>query len=507
MRIRRNPTANAEARSTWSSTARDSRCCSCAKESKYPKLKLYRGKAGPFSKQILQFIDSSAELLKVTRSWKLHQTDGELCAVVEGLRAFAAMDDWRTVIDLIPDQLMNPSSRDSLVSMLRKGARYRHAARILYRTAKKHPVARRMEALAVHLDASAFHVPLLSSPPTSLDATLSRVLSGQNHNIAPLCRALKTTAAHARTTFDTQTRQTLTEGKVHAEVQLLCYILQNPSPSPPRIVCASKDACFLCHCLLQAHGKLLSPRCHGRLYPGWRMPPTPALRPLQTSLNHMLEQKIRDGAAALWKHNGARRRGLPMPCESSCSTAVLSTTTVVGDEAPPSTQIITATEKTPSEPAVDETFVSSHTLVSASDMVPTREVEVQPVESRDTLPQREDWSVGEIYALAQGEAVTSSLPTGRLSRMYTAEQLQVQLEYTTEQQEMGGETPHLEYQIQQLTPCEGRALRESSYTSIIDVSLMAVDEQRNFQLNELAELYLSAGDCIFRLTLQPAQPS
>ncbi|OAA60079.1 hypothetical protein ISF_06090 [Cordyceps fumosorosea ARSEF 2679] len=459
--------------------------------------------------QIGQFLDGSAKLLKILRSWNLHQTDGELCAVIDGLWAFVAIEGWRAVVELIPDSLMNPTSRHSLTTMLRKGARYRNAARALYRAAKKHPVARRMEAVAVHLPSSAFQRPPPPSSPTSLDGTTSRIFAGQKkqHDIVGrMCRALKTDPAAARAAFAAQARNTLADGKFHAEVQLLSAILESGPCATPRVVCASKDACYLCHCLLRAHAQLHTPRCHGRLYPGWRLPATPAFRPLQAALSKTLEQKIRDGAGALLSADGGRRRARrvhPYPCESTCSTAVLSDTTIAVAEPLPVDAGVP-----PSENRSDATIAEkSPTPLEPSPLSSTmRDGNDQAVGSRASSLRSRSWSIGESYALAQGQVVAASLPAAT-SVMYTADALRVQLEYTARRHPGSGvdASRRLEYRIQQLTSREAEILREGSYTSIVDATSLATTEDRTYKLHELADLYLGAGDCIFRLTLQPAR--
>lgn len=523
--------------------------------------------------QISQFLEKSADLLKVISSWVQHRTDSELCAVVDDLCGFVATDQWRAVIDLIPDRLMDPDLRRSLVSMLRKGARYRHAARILYRTAKKCPGARHITAFAVHLPKSSFKRPSLSPSPASLQTTFNRIVPNRKRGADRICQVLKTSSA----TFEAQTHKTLTEGKFHAEVQLLSHILTHPSPNPPRIVCASKDACFLCNCLLQeAHAaKLYTPRCHGKLYPGWRLPPTAELRPLQMSLNRILEQKIRNSAAELLKTSGRQRRRVihPDPCESTCSTAMLSATTVAdadgaadaagggdmlverdSDTTVVENHMIPSDRSSPCENkvsmaqdskslAVGEVSIPQETSSqlsnmvsmardssapsaakdmptppdtssSSSSMASTRKVEEaqRAVASQNaSLSHGDDWTLRQSYALAQGEVVASSLSTDKTSRMYTTDALRVQLEYTrTErgQSTSSAETPQLRYRIQQLTSREAHTVRESGYIPIVDVSSIRVAEERTYKLDELADLYLRAGDCIFRLVLQPAiQPS
>jgi hypothetical protein len=54
--------------------------------------------------------------------------------------------------------------------------------------------------------------------------------------------------------------------KVHAEIQILCFYEQRPHHTPPRAVCASKSAYYLCNLFLEIHGRFSVPRTHGRIY-------------------------------------------------------------------------------------------------------------------------------------------------------------------------------------------------------------------------------------------------
>jgi hypothetical protein len=74
---------------------------------------------------------------------------------------------------------------------------------------------------------------------------------------------------------------TLKKVEIHAEIQLLFYCELKASELPPRVICSSKDACFLCNALIFTHGNMHTPRSHGRLYPGWRLPFFPKLNEIE----------------------------------------------------------------------------------------------------------------------------------------------------------------------------------------------------------------------------------
>lgn len=59
---------------------------------------------------------------------------------------------------------------------------------------------------------------------------------------------------------------------VHAEIQILTYYELNPPDLSPRVIGASKDACFLCGSFLRAHGVYQVPRAHRKIYHQWTVP-------------------------------------------------------------------------------------------------------------------------------------------------------------------------------------------------------------------------------------------
>ena len=95
---------------------------------------------------------------------------------------------------------------------------------------------------------------------------------------------------------------------------------------PPRVVCSSKDACFLCNVFISMHRKMHTPRCHGRLYPGWRLPFSPKLTETERRFNNMLGTHVRSSLTTLI----ARRKKTiyPDPNESTLLTLPLSTSTL-----------------------------------------------------------------------------------------------------------------------------------------------------------------------------------
>ena len=62
------------------------------------------------------------------------------------------------------------------------------------------------------------------------------------------------------------------DAKVHSAIQLLFFYELHPDRPRPRIICSSKNACYLCNLFFQLHGGFQAPRTHGRLYEKWIIP-------------------------------------------------------------------------------------------------------------------------------------------------------------------------------------------------------------------------------------------
>jgi hypothetical protein len=60
---------------------------------------------------------------------------------------------------------------------------------------------------------------------------------------------------------------------VHAEMQLLFhYEFHAPRGLMPRVICATKSACYLCNLFFSLHGRFYIPSTHGRVYEKWTLP-------------------------------------------------------------------------------------------------------------------------------------------------------------------------------------------------------------------------------------------
>ncbi|EAT85179.1 hypothetical protein SNOG_07713 [Parastagonospora nodorum SN15] len=142
---------------------------------------------------------------------------------------------------------MDPGSRRSLINTINKVARYREIA-------QRTLCSDTWELIPVNLPIAAFSRPSEALAMPSLRDTFVRA--------NPLCR--EADVKHMRrlinrpdydvnAQFASQVTNTLTQSKIHAEIQLSYHTEMNPSRLPPRIVASHKDACFLCNTFLAMH--------------------------------------------------------------------------------------------------------------------------------------------------------------------------------------------------------------------------------------------------------------
>ncbi|OTA62693.1 hypothetical protein K449DRAFT_422208 [Hypoxylon sp. EC38] len=329
-----------------------------------------------------EFIKKASRVLRLVRSWTRYQMDLELENLVEGIYRLRKVGDLRALFENghIPDQIMPPSLRASLLNMIHKVARYREAAKFLYRMAREFPLARRMRVVIAQLSKKAFRrVPDDEHTP-ALDTTVSLTEGLKNHekDLTHICRLLngdeegkrcELDKEKANDQFAEQTRETLRRAKIHAEIQLLYYCEQNvPHSRLPRVICSSKDACWLCNEFILLYQKIHMPKSHGRLYPGWRLPTlhTNGFDDLAKRYNQRLQISFKDSLKTLFVRQ--ERTNYPEPNESTLLTLYLSDSTVSSVSLPLSNgkgkgvvemgqEVVLPTQEEPTrelEPAYDE---------------------------------------------------------------------------------------------------------------------------------------------------------
>ena len=469
------------------------------------------------------FVERAKEVIKLVDAWAKHRTPARLAELVEGVYRLWRLGELQDLLNTIPNRIIGPASRKNLLNIISKVARYREAARFLYRTAKKIPLVRRMKIVLVGLPQSVFQkIPANQYTPT-LPSTVSRLstLHGQRWNVGQVCRLLNVSEVEANDRFAQQTRKTLKDAKIHAEIQLLFYCELEASKLPPRVVCSTKDACFLCNAFIRMYGKNHTPRCHGRLYPGWRLPLSLSFKEMEQRFNRELANYIRNSLTTLLSRQ--QKTVYPDPPESTLLTLPVSVSTLrslalpeavfkkEGEVLQPQTPNPSETDKLPfifSNPkALSE---PSERTPSASPTARAGDVLIQPSNdiTSQTLPSprrlSSDSTSVDNYTLLQGQILSKGVEVNHASPLYDAGHLEVQIEYSTGPSQItpNGHPRNLSYSIEWLAVGDAERVLEQHASSI--VSAESLEGEISHNLDDLNCFYITARGSVLKIFLQPS---
>ncbi|KAF7589642.1 hypothetical protein BBP40_004015 [Aspergillus hancockii] len=275
----------------------------------------------------LLFRDRAREVTRLIDSWQGCQTAARLCDLVKGIHHLHQVNQLSDLINGIPAPELQNEAKKSFLNAIGKITRYHEAPRILQRIAKKFRVARNMTAIPVKLPREAFCIPSTGTYAPNVLSSITRIdhQYSDQKKLSRIYSLLGYTEAKSANLFSGQVDRTLREAKIHAEVQLVIYCeLQRPRLFP-RVVCSSKDACFLCSAFICLHKQMHTSRCHGRLYPGWRLPSLRQVKELEERFNKTLEKSIKESLSMLFTRQ--RKTTYPAPNESTLLTIPISETT------------------------------------------------------------------------------------------------------------------------------------------------------------------------------------
>ena len=178
------------------------------------------------------------------------------------------VSDIRTLLAEVPSEPV----MSNLITIMKLA----DAAALLHSIAREFPLARNMRFVAAELPEKAF-TPM---PIENCEATLREAIPSEKvweKSKEGIYKSLGISEHDADRQISQDVQKTLTEAKIHAEVQLIYYCELNASDKLlwPRVVSSSKDPCWLCHTFIQSHGKVHTSNCQGKLYPKWRLPLLP----------------------------------------------------------------------------------------------------------------------------------------------------------------------------------------------------------------------------------------
>lgn len=216
--------------------------------------------------------------------------------LIADTRTFLKSVDLGIILDHLKNKhkVLDPSVGPAVKEKLEKLAHYRKTCSSLVRHARELKIFRDYEIESVCIPPSlisttqarshTFLKGLLDSLAVSpTEATLLKKIVKQEN------KRLSTT--NLEDFFTNIVRNTLSSGKVHAEVQLLFHYETLPPDQRPRIIMSTKSGCFLCHELFRLHGRYHIPSTHGKLYPGWLLPSSVGTlsRSMAEQLNGLIE--------------------------------------------------------------------------------------------------------------------------------------------------------------------------------------------------------------------------
>ncbi|KAH8719844.1 hypothetical protein HC256_000262 [Beauveria bassiana] len=417
-----------------------------------------------------EFRQQAKAVIKNIDMWLKHQTERRLCNVVEAVVQLSRNSSLSQMLSSIPNTMMGPSERKNLLKMIRRVARYRDAARFLYRTAKKYPLIRSMKVVMVSLPRNAFR--LLSvdyQPDFFVTCTRLQIAHGRQTSVAQVARLLNRDGQTAEESFSHQCFKTIREGKIHAEIQLV-YCLETHRPKPaPRVVASSKMACFLCNVFLCQAAKVYTKRCHGRLYPAWKLPVFPS--------------------RAVTLLSKQRRTLFPQPSESTLWTMDISATTlgtllgpggIVEEESLRLESSVDASREQPTTQAGIGAELE-HPLVGQTES----SIDIAPLDKLDLLTVR------------QGSLTTLTLDASTIAPVQAGPVI-IQLEYTVGKN--GGVGSKLGCNLEWLTREDADAAKDNKNMCIIDAE--SLDDGVAIPVSNLEGLCISTGGNLVKLEIK-----
>lgn len=449
------------------------------------------------------YTEMAKELIAAIDAWKGHQINTRLQTVVEKVHRMSRLSGLGNLIESLPNVLLAPTARQNLLNIIGKVARYREAARVLYRTAKKFPLARNLTVRMITLPKAMF-APSLSVQAPTLASALTKMRGGNadrptkssKTTVSQICRLICKTEKEASVDFMLYRDAALSRGKIHAEVQLVYYCDSQHASPPPRVICSSKDACLLCNEFILSHGKFHTPKCHGRLYPGWKLPISTVASTAERALVRRLELQVQESIRVLLERQ--TRTIYPDPNESTLLTIPRSASTLV--LLSKRTSVLSSdSEIDTSEPQAvleEPTSLDSHDREESRSGIFTTELACV----KENIPYLPTTATTK-SRLTCGASLVTVLKANQSTELYEAGPLRVQCEYSIGNggPQGGGDrdTAHLVCSLTWIGDDEAAGVRQDQKLKIINA--YDIEGEVSLDPRDLDGLYISAGQTLLKV--------
>lgn len=480
------------------------------------------------------FIDKAKAILNLIDAWLNHRVLFRLGNIVAAMHDFSHSTAWKTFVASTPALDVQRSQVDCLIRGVKKLSMYRDVARYLYRTAKRYPISRVIRVTVVDLPSTMFARSPQEDHTSELEQVFRRVF-GNKETVSNVCRILGMCQPVAGCSFENSTRSTRDQPAIHAEVQLLAYCDHHLRGMKPRVICSSKEACFLCDLLIKTHSKMYTPYTHGRLYPAWRLPTVRGDDRLANEFTLALQRRLEESLVRMRRANRRIRNPLP-DNESASHTLLVSSTTLVdtesgpeegsqgeseyqgpaagpaGSAVPERPEAVEGGDDTPDdeklEPSLADPMTSAHEGGVSSAGIPTDVSAIKAValnKAEETNANATATCSGhQTHVLRLGEAISTRLDPGHEnSQLFATDSFDLLVERSEAESasSSGARHPPKRFTcgITWITAEEASIIMEQSGLLIVDINTL---DEVSLPLEGLTTFFLRDGDgCVLRLSL------
>ncbi|KAK4229026.1 hypothetical protein QBC38DRAFT_127648 [Podospora fimiseda] len=262
---------------------------------KYRKVKR---KSTELRDQVAAFLRDATYLANALCVFEMDQSVGFSIKDITKLAAHLTAEfNLDIIFDGIAPNELAPQEKARFIDCVKKLARYYEASQFLFQLSKKSGLFKNATVTTVSLDAQYFSRVKEVPVEGSLAKCLNRCQGPSwlpPFGVNGISRRLKKDKPESNVAFREALNTALCDSKIHAEMQIVAYyeLPENRNRRRPRVICASKDACYPCNEFVQLHQVFYIPRTHGNLYKGWRVPAVPSLSPVHDQLNKSLLETI-----------------------------------------------------------------------------------------------------------------------------------------------------------------------------------------------------------------------